>query len=85
MGQRKFQDVELASQKDVACYISWSRTHPVLVIGTEKGNLLFFNRKSQRKIPCISKHGKKVTNGDWHNDGNLVTASSDKILTISNH
>jgi hypothetical protein len=46
MGQRKFQDVELASNKDIACYLSWSRTHPVLVVGTEKGSLLFFNRKS---------------------------------------
>ena len=46
MGQRKFQDVELASNKDIACYLSWSWTHPVLVVGTEKGSLLFFNRKS---------------------------------------
>jgi len=75
MGQRKFQDVELASTKDIACFISWSQTHPVLVVGTEKGNLLFFNRKSQRKIPTISKHGKRVTYGDWHRDGNLVTCS----------
>lgn len=85
MGQKKFQDVELASNKDIACFISWSKTHPVLVVGTEKGNLLFFNRKSQRKIPCISKHGKKVTYGDWNHDGNLITCSLDRILTISNH
>lgn len=85
MGQRKFQDIELASQKDVASYISWSKTHPVLSIGTEKGSLTFFNRKSQRKIPCISKHGKKVTDGDWSVEGHLITCSSDKMLTVSNH
>jgi WD repeat-containing protein 19 len=85
MGQRKFQDIELASQKDTACYISWSRTHPVLVVGTEKGSLVFFNRKSQRKVPCISKHGKKVTHGDWSSEGFLMSASIDKMLTISNH
>ena len=85
MGQRKFQDVELASAKDIASFISWSRTHPVLVVGTEKGSLLFFNRKQQRKIPCISKHGKKVTSGDWSNEGMLMSCSNDRMLTVSNH
>jgi hypothetical protein len=85
MGQRKFQDIELASQKDLACYISWSATHPVLVVGTEKGSLVFFNRKSQRKIPCISKHGKAVKHGDWNSEGFLMSASADKMLTVSNH
>jgi len=56
-----------------------------LVIGTEKGYLTFFNRKSQRKIPCISKHGKKVIGGDWSQDGNLISCSTDKMLTVSNH
>ena len=85
MGQRKFQEIELASNKDMASYISWSKTHPVLVIGTEKGSLTFFNRKSQRKIPCISKHGKKVTAGDWSQEGLLISSSTDKMLTVSNH
>jgi WD repeat-containing protein 19 len=85
MGQRKFQDIDLASQKDKATYIGWSTSHPVLAIGTEKGSLVFFNRKSQRKIPCVGKHGKKVTNGDWHNEGILMTCSEDKLMTLSSH
>ncbi len=84
MGLRKFQDIELASNKDKASYVGWSNTHPVLCIGSEKGSLVFYNRKSQRKIPCISKHGKKVTHGDWHPEGLLITCSEDKLLTISN-
>lgn len=85
MGERKFQDIELSSQKDKASYISWSLTHPVLVIGTEKGSLVFFNRKSQRKIPCITKHGKKVSNGHWNKEGHLMTTSEDRLMTVSNH
>lgn len=54
-------------------------------MGTEKGSLVFYNRKSLRKIPCISKHGKKVTYASWHSEGELVTCSEDKLLTISNH
>lgn len=84
MGQRKFQEVELASNKDAASYVSWSKTAPVLVVGTEKGSLLFYNRKSQRKVPCIAKHGKRVTDGDWSSEGYLASVSLDKMLTVSN-
>jgi WD repeat-containing protein 19 len=84
MGERKFKDIELASTKDKASYIGWSNTHSVLCIGSEKGSLVFYNRKTARKIPCISKHGKKVTHGDWHQEGLLITCSEDKLLTISN-
>ena len=84
MAQRKFQDIDLASTKDKATYISWSTQAPVLAIGSEKGSVTFFNRKSNRKIPCISKHGKKVSVGDWNQEGNLITGSDDKILTVSN-
>jgi len=84
MGLNKFQDIDLASNKDKASYISWSMKNPVLAVGTEKGSVVFFNRKSNRKIPTVSKHGKKVTTGDWNQEGNLITASEDKLLTVSN-
>ena len=45
---------------------------------------MFFNRKTNRKIPTVSKHGKKVTGGDWNLEGNLITCSDDKLLTVSN-
>lgn len=52
-------------------FIKWSKTHPVLVIGNEKGNLLFYNKKIQKKIPTMSKHSKKVISGDWNKEGLL--------------
>ena len=33
----------------------------------------------------MGKHSKKVTTGDWNDEGLLVTGSEDKIITISNH
>jgi WD repeat-containing protein 19 len=81
---RSFQDIDLASNKDKASFICWSITHPVLGIGSEKGSVVFFNRKTNRKIPCISKHGKKVMTGDWNKEGNLITGSEDRLLTVSN-
>lgn len=55
-----------------------------MAIGTEKGSMVFYNRKNARKIPCIHKHGKKVTIGDWNQEGTLITGSDDKMITVSN-
>jgi WD repeat-containing protein 19 len=57
----------------------------VLAIGSDKGSIVFFNRKTQRRIPTISKHGKRVSGGDWNKEGNLITSSDDKLLTVSNN
>lgn len=77
-------EIEL-SQKEVASFIKWSSTHPVLVIGTSRGGLLFYSKKNQKKLPTVGKHSKKVIDGDWSPDGLLITISEDKTLTVSNH
>lgn len=86
MGVRSFsQPLTLGSAKEKASWLNWSATHPVLVVGSDKGSLVFYNRKSGRKIPCISKHGKKVTGGDWNQYGELISCSEDRLITISNY
>lgn len=55
-------------------YISfqkWSLTHPILAIGTKKGGLVFYNKKTKKKMPTVFKHSKQVTDGDWNSEGNL--------------
>ena len=74
----------MPSQKAFASFIVWSRHAPVLAIGTEKGSLVFFNKKNQRKIPCVGKHSKKVNTASWNSDGLLISGAEDKILTVSN-
>ena len=76
--------IELDSQKAKATFIKWSKSHPVLVnfrflkvyikiqaIGTDKGALVFYNKKNQKKIPTMGKHTKKVVTGDWNSEGLL--------------
>lgn len=65
--------------------MKWSRTHPVLVVGTDKGSLIFYNKKNQKKIPTVGKHAKRVVTGDWNKEGLLITGGDDKILTVSNY
>lgn len=36
-------------------------------------------------MPTMGKHAKKVTTGDWNDEGLLITGGEDKILTVSNH
>ncbi|KRX03337.1 hypothetical protein PPERSA_05695 [Pseudocohnilembus persalinus] len=77
--------LELDSEKPKVTFVKWSKTHPVLVVGSDKGGLLFYNKKNQKKIPTMGKHGKKVITGDWNKDGLLVTGSEDKQLTTSTY
>jgi len=63
--------LELDTTKAKASFIRWSRTHPVLVVGTDKGSLIFYNKKNQKKIPTVGKHAKKVVTGDWNKEGLL--------------
>jgi len=76
--------LELDSAKAKSSFAKWSKTHPVLVVGTDKGALIFYNKKNQKKIPTVGKHAKKVITGDWNKEGLLITGGEDKILTVSN-
>ncbi|EAR82687.2 WD40 repeat protein (macronuclear) [Tetrahymena thermophila SB210] len=82
--QNSFEQQDL-EEKSKGSFIKWSKTHPVLVIGTEKGILYFYNKKTQKKIPTMGKHSKKITTGDWNDEGLLITGSEEKVLTVSSH
>lgn len=63
--------LDMDSAKAKASWIKWSRTHPVLSIGTDKGGLIFYYKKNQKKVPTMGKHGKKIITGDWNREGLL--------------
>jgi WD repeat-containing protein 19 len=33
----------------------------------------------------MGKHSKKITTGDWNDEGLLITGSEEKVLTVSSH
>ena len=85
---KNYNDIELSSgtgSKERGSWIKWSKTHPMLAIGTEKGSIYFFDKKTQRRIPNLGKHGKKVISGDWNEQGYLITSAEDKLVTVSDH
>jgi WD repeat-containing protein 19 len=79
------EDLQFDNQKNKITWLKWSKTHPVLTFGNEKGYINFYLKKTKKKIPTMGKHSKKVTTGDWSEDGLLVTGSEDKIITVSSH
>ncbi|XP_061566182.1 WD repeat-containing protein 19 [Cololabis saira] len=81
----KTTHIESGLSKDQMSFILWSKTGPLLAVGTAKGNLLIYNQQTSRKIPVLGKHTKKITCGCWSSQNLLALGSDDNILSISNH
>ncbi|XP_015234608.1 PREDICTED: WD repeat-containing protein 19 [Cyprinodon variegatus] len=77
--------IDSGMSKDHMSFILWSKTSPLLAVGTAKGNLLIYNQQTSRKIPIIGKHTKRITCGCWSSQNLLALGSEDNTLTISNH
>ncbi|XP_047221085.1 WD repeat-containing protein 19 [Girardinichthys multiradiatus] len=81
----KTLQIDSGMSKDLMTFILWSKTGPLLAVGTAKGNLLIYNQQTSRKIPILGKHTKKITCGCWSSQNLLALGSEDNTLTISNH
>ncbi|XP_076021576.1 WD repeat-containing protein 19 [Genypterus blacodes] len=74
-----------SGMRDQMSFILWSKTGPLLAVGTVKGNLLIYNQQTSRKIPVLGKHTKRITCGCWSSQNLLALGSDDRSLSISNH
>uniref|UniRef100_A0A3Q3N032 WD repeat-containing protein 19 n=1 Tax=Mastacembelus armatus TaxID=205130 RepID=A0A3Q3N032_9TELE len=74
-----------SGMRDQMSFILWSKTGPLLAVGTVKGNLLIYNQQTSRKIPVLGKHTKKITCGCWSIQNLLALGSDDNTVSISNH
>ncbi|GMH58387.1 hypothetical protein TrST_g1003 [Triparma strigata] len=65
-------------------FLKWSQTGSQLAIGTQKGNLLIFNKATKKKIPILAKHPRAITCGSWSSSNKLCLGSDDCTMTLSN-
>lgn len=70
--------------RDALTFVAWSKTSPLLAVGTSKGNLLIYNHRTSRKVPILGKHNKQITCGAWSQQNYLALVGNDKMLTVSN-
>ncbi|XP_024914661.1 WD repeat-containing protein 19-like isoform X1 [Cynoglossus semilaevis] len=73
-----------SGMREQMSFILWSKTSPVLAVGTVKGNLLIYNHQSLYKIPILGKHTKKISCGCWSAQNLLALGSDDNTVSISN-
>lgn len=60
---RRMETIDTNS-KD-ASYLCWSKSGPYLAIGTGKGNLIMYNKKTMKKQMVMGKHSKRIISGCW--------------------
>jgi WD repeat-containing protein 19 len=70
------------NMKDL-CWMQWSRAGPELAVGSGKGNLIIYNRRTTRMNPLLGKHSKKITCGAWNSSNQLALGSEDKTVSLS--
>jgi len=80
--QRKTMTPVETNMKDL-CWMQWSKVGPQLAVGSGKGNLIIYNRRTTRMNPLLGKHSKKITAGAWNSANQLALASEDKTITLS--
>lgn len=58
----------MVSNRDQMSFILWSKTSPLLAVGTVKGNLLIYNQQTSRKIPVLGNTQHNcIYNLGWFN------------------
>ena len=73
--KQEFLEINIGEGEHIS-FQKWSHTHPILAVGTNKGGLVFYNKKTKKKMPTVFKHSKQVTDGDWNAEGNLSISRS---------
>jgi len=70
--------------RDILTSMAWSKTAPILAIGTQKGSLILVDFKTDQKLPVLGKHSKKISVCTWSSDNLLALGSIDGTISINN-
>lgn len=71
------------NNKDRPLCIKWSKKESYLAVCTELGLIYIYNKITAKLIPCAMCHSKSIFSCDWNDEGNLVTGSDDKSISVT--
>mmetsp|Transcript_37995 Transcript_37995/g.88783 ORF Transcript_37995/g.88783 Transcript_37995/m.88783 type:complete len:1377 (+) Transcript_37995:70-4200(+) len=81
--EKKLELLEMNSKDPT--FLCWSKIGPQLAIGTARGNMMLYNKRTMKKQTIMGKHSRKITCGSWHGTENILSlGSEDKAITLSN-
>ncbi|TMW48796.1 hypothetical protein DOY81_006124 [Sarcophaga bullata] len=75
--------IESGLRDPLSCII-WSKQEQIMAVGTARGNLAIYNHKTNKRIPVLGKHSKRINCGAWSAQNLLVLGSDDKTFSLSN-
>lgn len=81
-GSRSTQNID-TNFKDPS-FVKWSASGVLLAIGTQKGNLVLYNKTTRKIVPVVGKHSKKISCGAWNSGDSIVLGGEDRNITVSN-
>jgi len=70
------------NQKDQT-YVKWAVAAPMLAVGTQKGTLVLYDKRTLKRLSIIGKHSKRIVSGMWNSSNELALASENKQVTMS--
>lgn len=77
--------MEMESNMKELSWLKWSTAAGQLAVGTGKGNMLLYNRKSSKKIPIMGKHTREICCGAWNSENKVALGGKDREITVSDH
>ncbi|CAN0388242.1 unnamed protein product [Ascophyllum nodosum] len=69
--------------KDVS-FVSWSKTGDYLALGTGKGTMCIYHRRTNEKVWAAGKHKRRINCGAWSVQDQLAYGSDDKQISVTN-
>lgn len=71
--------------RETLTVIAWSKTEPVVAIGSVRGHLCIYNHRTSKRIPVLGKHNRRIVTASWGPNNLLALGAEDKTITINNN
>ncbi|KEG13410.1 putative WD40 repeat protein [Trypanosoma grayi] len=65
------------------CFLAWSPVGSQLAVGSAMGAFVVLNSETLKKAPIVGTHTKKIIDGQWTGNNQLVMLGEDNVMSVS--